>query len=59
MQRTTAFRFPYGLTTYYPVAPSGYILFIPAAMVLPSFTYPVMPYHVVGWSAGALRRMSA
>jgi hypothetical protein len=30
MQRTTAFRFPYGLTTYYQVAPSGYILFIPA-----------------------------
>jgi hypothetical protein len=30
MQRTTAFRFPYGLTTVYPVAPSGYILFIPA-----------------------------
>jgi hypothetical protein len=30
MQRTTAFRFPYGLTSYYPVAPFGYILFIPA-----------------------------
>jgi hypothetical protein len=30
MQRTTTFRFPYGLTTYYRVAPSGYILFIPA-----------------------------
>jgi hypothetical protein len=30
MQQMTAFRFPYGLTTYYHVAPSGYILFIPA-----------------------------
>ena len=27
--------------------------------VLPSFAYPGMPYHTVGWSAGALRKMSA
>src|SRR5271157_3827187 len=26
--------------------------------VLPSFSYPGMPYHTVGWSAGALRKMS-
>jgi hypothetical protein len=30
MQQTTEFRFPYGLTTYYKIVPTGYVLFIPA-----------------------------